>query len=93
MRARLLDGPGEVDPSVRRAAFEGGAVPGSVAGLVDKIRLHAYKVTDADVAAARAAGWSESQLFELAVAAAAGAGLHRRDVIDRLLGSEPGSGS
>ena len=85
MRDRLLNGPGHVDQSVRRAAFSGGEVPASVAGLVEKIRLHAYKVTDADIEAAKAAGWSESQLFELAVAAAAGAGLHRRDVIDRLL--------
>lgn len=89
MRARLLDGPGEVDQAVRQAAFHGrtadGAVPPAVAGLVDKIRQHAYRVTDDDIAAAKQAGWTDSQLFELAVAAAAGAGLHRRDVIDRLL--------
>ena len=86
MRDRLLNGPGQVDVAVRRAAFGGGAVPDAVAGLVEKIRLHAYKVTDADVEAAKAAGWSDSQLFELFVATAAGAGLQRRDVIDRLLG-------
>lgn len=86
MRDRLLNGPGVLDQSVRRAALEGGVVPDAVAGLVDKIRLHAYKVTDADVEAAQAAGWSDSELFELFVATAAGTGLHRRDVIDRLLG-------
>lgn len=85
MRARLLNGPGEVDTSVRRAAFEGGQVPEAVAGLVDKIRLHAYKVTDDDIAAAKAAGWTDSQLFELLVATAAGAGIRRRDAVDRLL--------
>lgn len=89
MRARLLDGPGAVERSVRRAAFEGGAVPEPVAGLVDKIRRHAYKVTDDDIAAAKTADWSESQLFELAVATAAGEGLRRRDTIDRLLRSNP----
>lgn len=90
MRARLLHGPGEVDAQVRRAVFEGGDVPESIARLAEKIRLHAYKVTDEDVRAARDAGWTESQLFEVFVAAAAGAGLHRRDVVDRLLA---GSGS
>jgi hypothetical protein len=89
MRERLLHGPGLLDQSVRREAFNGGAVPDAVAGLVEKIRLHAYKVTDADVEAAQAAGWSDSELFELFVAAAAGAGLHRRDVIDQLLGMPP----
>lgn len=86
MRDRLLSGPGVLDQSVRRAAFEGGELPDAVAGLVEKIRLHAYKVTDEDVEAAQAAGWSDSELFELFVATAAGAGLHRRTVIDRLLG-------
>jgi hypothetical protein len=90
MRARLLDGPGTVDKAVRVAAFngDGAALPEAVAGLVDKIRLHAYKVTDDDIAAAQKAGWSDSQLFELVVATAAGAGLHRRDVVDRLLAAE-----
>ena len=87
MRARLVDGPGRVDQAVRKAAFEGGPVPASIAGLVDKIRLHAYKVTDQDIEDAKSAGWTETQLFEIAVATAAGAGLHRRDVIDRLLGA------
>lgn len=88
MKARLLDGPGHVDTAVRRAAFNGDAagVPTEVAGLVDKIRQNAYKVTQDDIDDAKAAGWSESQLFELTIATAAGAGLHRRDVIDRLLG-------
>jgi hypothetical protein len=85
LQTRLREGPGAVDPTIRAAAFDGAAVPEPVAGLVDKIRLHAYKVTDRDIADAESAGWSDSQLFELIVAAAAGAGLHRRDVVDRLL--------
>jgi hypothetical protein len=89
MRTRLLDGPGELDRSVRRAALEGNAVPPSVAALVEKIRHHAYKVTDADVQDALAAGWTENQLFELSVATAVGAGLHRREAVDRLLSQDP----
>jgi hypothetical protein len=87
MKARLLDGPGHADKAVRRAAFAGdaGQTPAELAGLVDKIRQNAYKVTQDDIDRAKAAGWTDPQLFEVIVATAAGAGLHRRDVIDRLL--------
>jgi alkylhydroperoxidase family enzyme len=40
---------------------------------------HAYRVTDADVAALRQAGHSDDSLFEITVAAAVGAALHRLD--------------
>jgi bacterioferritin-associated ferredoxin len=93
MRRRLLGGPGVVDRAVRQAAFRGDAVPASLAALVDKIRRHAYRVTDRDVAGAVAAGWTESQLFEVTVATAAGCGFHRLEVVDRLLAAHPGEGS
>lgn len=48
------------------------------AELVDKVARHAYRVGDADVEAARAAGWSDHELFDLVVATAVGAGLGRR---------------
>jgi hypothetical protein len=85
MRDRLRSGPGTTDASLRRAAMDGGPVPSPLEALLDKVRRNAYKVTDEDVAAAQAAGWSDSQLFELVVAAAAGAGFQRRDAIDRAL--------
>jgi hypothetical protein len=90
MRARLLSGPGVVEPALRQAAFSGGSMPASLAVLVEKIRSRAYQVTDRDVAEALAAGWTESQLFELTVAAAAGAGFQRLDLVDRLLEGNPG---
>jgi hypothetical protein len=90
MRSRLLHGPGRLDRAVRQAAFRGDAVPPSLTTLVDKIRFTAYKVTDRDVAEARSAGWTESQLFEVAVATAAGAAFHRLDVVERLLRADPG---
>jgi hypothetical protein len=65
-------------------------MPASLAVLVDKIRFRAYQVTDRDVADALAAGWTESQLFELTVAAAVGAGFQRLDLVDRLLEERPG---
>jgi alkylhydroperoxidase family enzyme len=71
----VLDGPGEADLSIRRQVALGQAPP-ELAALVQKIRDHAYRVTDADVEALRAR-YSEDQLFELIVAAALGAAEHR----------------
>ena len=71
--ANVLEGPGQLEAAKRRAAFEQGELPEPLASLVAKIHRHAWKVTDEDVAAARAAGWSQDQLFELFVCAAVGA--------------------
>jgi hypothetical protein len=90
LRSRLLYGPGVVEPALRRAAFSGDPMPASLAALVEKVRFRAYQVTDRDVADALAAGWTESQLFELTVATAAGAGFQRLELVDRLLEASPG---
>ena len=71
----VLDGPGAVEPSLRRQVAQG-APPPDLAVLVEKIRRHAYRVTDEDVNALRAR-YSEDQLFELIVAATLGAAEHR----------------
>jgi alkylhydroperoxidase family enzyme len=49
------------------------------------VRRHAYRVTDGQVEALRAAGLSEDEVFELTVAAAVGAGLDRLDAGMRTL--------
>lgn len=69
---RLLGANGEAAPSQRRAAFDNAALPEPLATLVRKVAHHAYKVGDADIAAVRAAGLSEDQVFELVVCAAVG---------------------
>ena len=46
---------------------------------LEKVRLHAYRVVDSDVAALKAAGLSEDEIFEQTVAAAVAAGLERLD--------------
>jgi len=48
-----------------------------LAAYVDKVALHAYKVTDEDLAALQRAGNSDDVLFETTVSAALGAALGR----------------
>ena len=74
-RDTVLDGPGQVDPSLRRQVALG-QPPADLAVLVQKIRDHAYKVTDADVDALRAR-YDDDRLFEVIIAAALGAAEHR----------------
>jgi hypothetical protein len=77
---RVLDGEGEASRSRRRAAFDLDltGLPEPVRALVEKTALHAYKVTDDDVAAANAAV-SEDELFELVVSAALGQATRQLD--------------
>jgi hypothetical protein len=72
----VLDGAGETDPSIRRAAAEGRGVPDDLRDLVDKIHRHAYQVTDDDIASLQDK-YSDDQLFEIVVSAALGASRRR----------------
>ena len=82
---RVVDGPGELPPIVRRAAASGSEVPPVAQAYTEKVRLHAYKVVDRDVEELKSAGWSEDQIFELTVATALGAGLSRLEHACRML--------
>ncbi len=75
---RVLHGPGHLDPAVRQAAARGEA-SGPLGAYVQKVALHAYRVTDEDIDALRAAGHSEDQIFEITVSTALGQGLRRRE--------------
>jgi hypothetical protein len=70
--ARILDGDGRASHAQRRAAFDNAGLAEPLSTLVEKIAKHAYRVTDEDIAAARASGFSEDQIFEIAVCAAIG---------------------
>jgi len=70
--ARILDGAGETSTEQRRAAFANAGVAASLRTLIDKVARRAHQVTDEDVAAARAAGLVEDQIFEVVVCAAVG---------------------
>lgn len=67
----VLHGPGSTPAALRQAVASGDA-PEALHTLVQKIRAHAYKVTDEDFDALRP-HYTEDQLFELVVATALGA--------------------
>jgi len=60
--------------------------PAEMDAYLEKVRQHAYRVTDADVEELLAAGVSEDEIFEQTVAAAIGQGLRRLDAAERVIG-------
>jgi alkylhydroperoxidase family enzyme len=62
-----------------RAAAQHRSPPADFAFYLEKVRRHAYKVTDRDVEELKAAGYSEDEIFEHTVSAAVAAGLERLD--------------
>jgi hypothetical protein len=70
--ARVLAGKGTATRELRRAAFDNVGLSEPVRTLVEKVAHRAYRVTDEDVAAVRAAGLSEDQIFEIVICAAVG---------------------
>jgi hypothetical protein len=101
----VLETPGVTPSDLRRAvaaraAVLGGgrpaaegpsrAVPAPLANYVDKVALHAYRVTDADLSALERAGTSQDAVFELTLSAALGAALGRLERgLAALRGEEP----
>ena len=70
--ARMLEGNGKATAELRRAAFENADLNEPIRTLIEKVANHAYRVTDEDVAATRAAGLSEDEIFEIVICAAVG---------------------
>ena len=69
----------ELVARLREAAQPDRPAPPDFEGYLDKVRRHAYRVTDADVEALKADGYTEDEIFEQTVAAAVAAGLERLD--------------
>ena len=69
----------ELIARLRAAAKPERIAPAELGGYLEKVRLHAYKVTDRDVDALKAAGLTEDEIFEHTVSAAVAAGLERLD--------------
>lgn len=98
-RKRLTDAvvnaPGDTPAALRQAVLDRArglrdGVPPALQAYVDTVARHAYRVTDSDVQGLQRAGQSEDALFEITVAAAVGAALHRLDRgLAALRGEEP----
>ena len=70
---------------LREAASPSARLPPTSAAYLDKVRRHAYAVTDEDVQALKDAGYSEDVIFEQTVSVAVAAGLERLDAGLRVL--------
>lgn len=69
---RSVTGDGRTTVAERTAALTAQHAEPRVAALLDKVARNAYKVTDEDIAGAKAAGLTEDQIFELVIAATFG---------------------
>ena len=67
----------ELIERLRKAARPERHAPPEFAAYLEKVRLHAYRVTDEDVQALKNAGFTEDQIFEHTVSVATAAGLER----------------
>lgn len=90
--ARVLDGEAQSPREMRRAAFDNAGLDEPTRTLVEKVADRSYAVTDEDVAAVRASGLSEDQIFELMVCAAVGAADRQHRVAMAALAAATGGG-
>ena len=70
---RILHGPGRAPADQRARAFADTDLPEPLRPLLDKVATASAHVTDADLAAATQAGFTDEQVFELVICAAVGA--------------------
>jgi hypothetical protein len=89
---RVLEGDGRASHAQRRAAFDNAGLAEPLSTLIDKVVKHAYKVTDDDIAAARASGLSEDQIFEVVVCAAIGQATRQNNTALAALEAAAGKG-
>jgi alkylhydroperoxidase family enzyme len=77
--ARILEGDGTASRAQRRAAFDHTGLAEPLNTLIDKVTKQACRVTDEDITAAKASGFSEDQIFEMVVCAAIGQAARQYD--------------
>jgi hypothetical protein len=81
--AAVVHGPGVLPPRVRESLV-GGAAPEGLTAFAAKVADGGLTVTDDDVAALLAAGYSEDAVFECVVAVAVAAASARLRIVERL---------
>ena len=69
---RVLHVEGKASAEQRARAFNNNGLSPPLDRLIDKVVDRPAQITDADLAAAKAAGCTEDQLFELVICAAVG---------------------
>jgi hypothetical protein len=69
---RVLDGAGAAPQSGRQAAFENMGLGDPLKTFIQKVATQATGVTDRDIAVVLASGFTEDQIFEIAICAAVG---------------------
>jgi alkylhydroperoxidase family enzyme len=69
---RVLEGDGRASRAQRRGAFDNELHVEPLSRLIGKVAERPTQITDEDVAAVRASGLDEDQIFELVVCAAIG---------------------
>jgi signal transduction histidine kinase len=77
--AGILEGDGRASHAQRRAAFDNAGLAAPLNTLIDKVAKRADMVTEEDIAAVKASGLSEDQIFELVVCAAIGQATRQYD--------------
>jgi alkylhydroperoxidase family enzyme len=77
---RILEGEAHASTTQRRAVFNSVGLAEPVATLIDKVAKYSHKVTDEDIAEAKASGLSEDQIFELVICAAVGQATLQYDI-------------
>lgn len=79
LQESVLYGNGQLDPAVREALASVAVVPEPLASYAEKVRRYAYKVTDEDIQALQAVGYSQDQILEATLSIALGAAQMRLD--------------
>jgi hypothetical protein len=85
---QLLEGDATASRMQRQDAFANALPSGPVQTLIDKVATKPSRVSDKDIVAAKAAGLSEDQIFELVICGAVGQAARQYDAGLRALDAE-----
>src|SRR6188474_3404119 len=85
IRRAAAEAGGSADPDLRRAVHEGGTLPAPLDWYIQKVRTAAWSVNDDDVAALLDAGYSQDDIVELTITAAAAEAGRRWDAALRAM--------